>query len=49
VNVWKSDRTPRECGLKLLWKPEKPNNGMVFDFLRKEWEIFLYGGDSQVG
>lgn len=49
LNVWKADRTPKECGLKLLWKPEQPTNGMVFDFLRKEWEIFLYGGKSEFG
>lgn len=45
INVWKSDRTPRECGLKLLWKPEKPANGMVFNFLRSEWEMFLDSGN----
>lgn len=45
LNTWKADRTPKEAGLKLLWKPYKPNNGMVFSFMRKEWEMFLGGGD----
>lgn len=44
LNTWKSDRTPQECGLKLIRKPFKPNNGLVFDFLRTEWEMFLGGG-----
>lgn len=47
LNTWKADRTPKECGLKLLQKPTKPNNGMVFSFLRKEWEMFLHGGDFE--
>jgi 5-methylcytosine-specific restriction endonuclease McrA len=41
LNVWKSDRTPQECGLKLLSRPTKPSNGMVFSFVRKEWEMFV--------
>ena len=44
LNVWKSDRTPQECGLKLLNKPFKPSNGMVFSFVRKEWEMFVDSG-----
>lgn len=44
LNTWKGNRTPKECGLKLIRKPVKPNNGLVFDFLRTEWEIFLGGG-----
>lgn len=47
LNTWKADRTPKEAGLKLLWQPHKPNNGMVFTFLRKEWEMFLSGGDFE--
>jgi 5-methylcytosine-specific restriction endonuclease McrA len=46
INVWKDDRTPKEAGLKLLWKPEKPQNGMVFDFMRDEWMVFLEGGQN---
>lgn len=41
LNVWKSDRTPSECGLKLINKPNKPKNGMVFSFMRDEWKMFI--------
>ena len=41
VNTFKDNKTPKECGLKLLWKPIKPTNGMVFDALRDDWNIFL--------
>lgn len=41
INVWKSDRTPKECGLQLLSKPTKPKNGMVMSFVRDEWKMFL--------
>jgi len=41
TNTFKDNRTPSECGLKLLWKPEKPKNGMVFDALREDWNMFL--------
>ena len=44
LNRIKSNKTPREAGLKLLWAPVKPKNGMVFDFMKKEWEIFVGGG-----
>lgn len=44
LNIWKSDRTPKECNLKLLNKPVKPKNGMVFSFLREEWKMFVDGG-----
>lgn len=47
INVWKGDRTPKECGLKLLWKPSKPKNGMVFSFMRDEWKMFLDNSSSQ--
>lgn len=43
VNTFKDNKTPEECGLKLLWKPEKPNNGMVFEALRSDWGMFLHG------
>jgi len=46
VNVMKGNRTPKEAGLKLLYQPVKPKNGIVFPSLRKEWQIFL-DGDSQ--
>jgi 5-methylcytosine-specific restriction endonuclease McrA len=45
LNIWKSDRTPKECNLKLLNKPVKPKNGMVFSFLREEWKMFVDGGN----
>ena len=41
INTFKDNRLPHECGLKLLWKPEKPSNGMVFDALREDWNMFL--------
>lgn len=41
INTFKDNRLPHECGLKLLWKPEKPANGMVFDALREDWNMFL--------
>lgn len=41
LNTWKGNRTPKECGLKLLWKPTKPKNGMIFDTFRDEWDIFI--------
>jgi len=45
LNVWKSNRTPKECGLKLLSNPMKPTNGMVFSFVRDEWKMFVDSGD----
>jgi 5-methylcytosine-specific restriction endonuclease McrA len=44
VNTFKDNRTPQECGLKLLWKPGKPSNGiesLVFDNMRDDWNMFL--------
>jgi 5-methylcytosine-specific restriction endonuclease McrA len=41
VNTFKDNRLPHECGLKLLWKPEKPVNGLVFDNMRDDWAMFL--------
>jgi 5-methylcytosine-specific restriction endonuclease McrA len=41
VNNAKADRTPSECGLKLLWKPTKPKDGVVFDTLRDDWQMFV--------
>lgn len=43
LNTFKDNRTPSECGLKLLYKPFKPTNGMVFDSIRDEWQEFLGG------
>lgn len=46
VNNFKDNKTPEECGLKLLWKPTKPANGydgLVFDEMRSEWKMFLHG------
>lgn len=47
LNNWKGDRTPEECKLKLIQQPKKPANGMVFDFLREEWKMFVDGGDFE--
>lgn len=41
LNTWKDNRTPEECGLKLKNKPTKPKNGLIFDDLKAEWEIFV--------
>jgi 5-methylcytosine-specific restriction endonuclease McrA len=41
LNTWKGNKTLKECGLKLLSKPEKPKNGLVFLMSREEWEVFL--------
>lgn len=41
VNNMKDNKLPQECGLKLLWEPKKPANGMVFDALREDWNMFL--------
>ena len=41
VNTFKDNRLPSECGLKLLWNPDTPSNGMVFDALREDWNMFL--------
>jgi len=43
LNTEKGDRTPSEFGLKLLWTPEKPKNGLIFDALREDWNTFLGG------
>lgn len=47
VNRIKSDRTPKEAKMKLLSVPCKPSNGMVFSFMRKEWEMFVGGGNHE--
>ena len=44
LNIWKGDRTPKECGLKLLKKPEKPKNSYSMKFMREEWQQFVDGG-----
>lgn len=41
VNNMKDNKIPQECGLKLLWEPKKPANGMVFDAMREDWNMFL--------
>ena len=41
TNVLKADRTPREAGMRLLFKPVRPENGMIFDTIREEWNMFL--------
>lgn len=47
LNIWKGDRTPKECGLRLRKKPVKPKNGMIFNFMRDEWKMFLDGGTHE--
>ena len=41
VNSAKSNKLPDEAGLKLINKPKKPTNGLVFDTIRDEWKMFL--------
>jgi len=41
INVFKADRTPKEAGLTMLYKPFKPENGMVYSTIREEWNVFL--------
>jgi 5-methylcytosine-specific restriction endonuclease McrA len=41
TNVLKADRTPKEAGMRLLFKPHRPENGMIFDSIREEWYMFL--------
>lgn len=41
LNTFKDNRLPQECGLKLLWAPKKPSNGVVIDVIRDEWAMFL--------
>ena len=47
TNVLKADRTPKEAGMKLLFKPLRPENGMlvqngvIVDTMRSEWSVFL--------
>jgi 5-methylcytosine-specific restriction endonuclease McrA len=43
VNTFKDNKMLEECGLKLLWKPVKPTNGMVFEALRTDWGMFIHG------
>jgi hypothetical protein len=41
INIWKGDRTPSECKLKLRYAPFKPKNGLIFETYRDEWVTFL--------
>jgi len=41
INVFKADRTPKEAGLTMLYKPFKPVDGMIQNTMRDEWNIFL--------
>ncbi|NBP16789.1 HNH endonuclease, partial [bacterium] len=41
VNTKKGDKLLSECGLKLLIKPSRPQNGFVFDSYREEWNCFV--------
>lgn len=47
INGQKGDKTPKEAGLKLIRQPKKPADGYSFDFMRKEWEMFLDGGNFE--
>jgi 5-methylcytosine-specific restriction endonuclease McrA len=41
INTFKDNRLPHKCGLALLWKPEKPTKGLVFNNAREDWTMFL--------
>lgn len=41
LNIWKGDRIPSECKLKLRYAPFKPKNGLIFETYRDEWVTFL--------
>jgi hypothetical protein len=41
INCRKADKTPEEAGLKLLIKPTRPKNGLVFEVVRDEWKVFV--------
>ena len=46
LNRIKGNRTPREAGMKLLWQPYRPKNGLDYSFVdQKEWEAFIGGGE----
>jgi len=45
-NQYKANRTPKECGMKLLRRPYRPNNYMEFEFQKHKseseyWQKFL--------
>lgn len=41
INSKKGSKTLKEAGLKLRYRPFKPNNGLSFDVHRDEWSSFL--------
>ena len=41
LNSKKASFTPEQVGLKLRYKPYKPNNGMALDLYKDEWASFL--------
>lgn len=41
LNSKKASFTPEQVGLKLKYKPYKPNNGMALDLYKDEWASFL--------
>lgn len=41
INSEKSNMTPEEAGLKLLWKPKRPSVGVIVDFIRDDWNMFV--------
>ncbi len=43
LNSKKSDKLLSECGLKLRYKPYKPDNGLAFELYKDEWASFLKG------
>jgi 5-methylcytosine-specific restriction endonuclease McrA len=47
LNIWKGDRTPKECGLRLIRKPFKPKNIKTAKFMRDEWKNFVDGGSFE--
>lgn len=41
LNSKKSNKYLSEAGLKLRYRPYKPNNGLTFDIYKDEWSSFL--------
>lgn len=41
LNSMKGSMSPEEAGLKLRYKPYKPQNGMIYDVYKEEWSAFL--------
>jgi len=42
LNSKKSDMSVEEAGLKLLWKPTRPKNGLIFDLFDDAWKTLVH-------